>query len=262
MEPGAGSNEYPATEPIWPIVAIGSTVIRSIVEVPVWANRRNSNVNRNLSRCYGHTAHQRNSESSESKRFPSRHKFSSIVRLESTPAGRAYVIYLQLQQCQWLLSASEGLTFFVCLSIPEPTRVVIIQTFGMAPHPEGGWYTETFRAPSAPGRRSAVTAIYFLLQEGQRSHWHSVDASEIWLWHGGSAIRLCLSPDGQQSETVLLGSNIAAGERPQAVVPADVWQSAESLGAWSLVSCIVAPGFEFSGFTMAPPEWSPGPATK
>ena len=136
----------------------------------------------------------------------------------------------------------------------------IIQTFGMAPHPEGGWYVETFRAPSVPGARSAVTAIYFLLQEGQRSHWHRVDASEIWLWHAGSPIRLQLSPDGQQTDAILLGPDTAAGERPQAIVQIGVWQSAESTGTWSLVSCIVAPAFEFAGFTLAPPGWSPGMA--
>jgi hypothetical protein len=138
----------------------------------------------------------------------------------------------------------------------------IIESFGMLPHPEGGWYVETFRAPSEPGERSAVTAIYFLLQQGQRSQWHTVDASEIWLWHAGSVIRLILSRDGQQSEAVLLGPNITAGERPQTIVPWGVWQSAESLGAWSLVSCVVAPGFEFAGFKMAPPNWSPGSGKK
>lgn len=134
----------------------------------------------------------------------------------------------------------------------------IIDSLGMAPHPEGGWYVETFRAPSAPGIRSAVTAIYFLLQAGERSHWHKVDASEIWLWHSGSPIRLRLSFDGQQTETILLGPDITADERPQAVVPIGVWQSAESKGSWSLVSCVVAPAFEFAGFTLAPHNWSPG----
>lgn len=134
----------------------------------------------------------------------------------------------------------------------------IIERFGMVPHPEGGWYAETFRAASASGKRSAVTAIYYLLEQGQRSHWHTVDASEIWLWHAGSAMRLSLSHDGQQTETVLLGADIAAGERPQAIVPLGVWQSAESVSAWSLVSCVVAPGFEFAGFKMAPRDWSPG----
>jgi uncharacterized protein len=141
---------------------------------------------------------------------------------------------------------------------PQSDSQVIIQAFGMAPHPEGGWYVETFRAPAAPGTRSSVTAIYFLLQEGQRSHWHAVDASEIWLWHAGSPIQLHLSPGGQQTETILLGTDIAAGESPQAVVPAGIWQSAKSIAGWSLVSCIVAPAFEFDGFTVAPADWSPG----
>ncbi len=140
----------------------------------------------------------------------------------------------------------------------QPDAQFIIRTLGMAPHPEGGWYVETFRAAAQPGTRSAVTAIYFLLEEDQRSHWHRVDASEIWLWHAGSPLRLHLSPDGRETETILLGSAIAAGQRPQAVVPEAVWQSAESMGAWSLVSCIVAPAFEFAGFTLAPAGWSPG----
>jgi predicted cupin superfamily sugar epimerase len=134
----------------------------------------------------------------------------------------------------------------------------ILDSFGMAPHPEGGWYAETYRAPSEPGSRSAVTAIYFLLKAGERSHWHTVDATEIWLWHAGSPVRLQMSMDGRQTETILLGADIAAGERPQAVVPVGCWQAAESSEGWGLVSCIVAPGFEFRGFRMAPAAWSPG----
>jgi hypothetical protein len=128
----------------------------------------------------------------------------------------------------------------------------------MVQHPEGGWYVETFRAPSDPGKRSAVTAIYFLLQEGERSHWHTVDASEIWLWHAGSAMRLHLSANGRESETILLGNNFEATERPQAIVPAGVWQAAESVDGWCLVSCVVAPAFEFEGFAVAPHGWAPG----
>jgi predicted cupin superfamily sugar epimerase len=134
----------------------------------------------------------------------------------------------------------------------------IIEKFGMTPHPEGGWYAETYRAPSAPGTRSPVTAIYFLLQQGERSHWHTVDACEIWLWHAGAPGLLHLSHDGRQAETILLGADLAAGERPQAIVPVGVWQAAETRGAWSLFSCVVAPGFEFAGFTVAPAGWSPG----
>jgi predicted cupin superfamily sugar epimerase len=146
----------------------------------------------------------------------------------------------------------------------------IIRAFGMEPHPEGGWYAETFRSGSPEsepgtrpkiepgGGRAAVSTIYFLLRAGERSHWHTVDACEIWLWHAGSPVHLRLSPDGVRSETVLLGSDLKAGERPQVVVPEGVWQAAESAGGWSLVSCVVAPAFEFAGFRMAPIGWEPG----
>jgi predicted cupin superfamily sugar epimerase len=134
----------------------------------------------------------------------------------------------------------------------------VIDAFGMVPHPEGGWYAETYRAPSAAGERSAVSTIYFLLKQGERSHWHIVDATEIWLWHAGSPVRLHVSADGRASDIVLLGSDIVAGERPQAVVPVGAWQAAESTDGWALVSCVVAPGFEFRGFTMAPEGWAPG----
>lgn len=134
----------------------------------------------------------------------------------------------------------------------------IIDTLAMKPHPEGGWYAETYRAPSSPGSRSAVSTIYYLLREGERSHWHQVDATEIWLWHAGSPLELYLSFDGVEVEKILLGANLEAGERPQAIVPTRVLQSAQSLGAWSLVSCAVAPAFEFAGFSMAPANWAPG----
>ncbi len=135
---------------------------------------------------------------------------------------------------------------------------LLIETLGMAPHPEGGWYAETYRAPAPPGTRPAASAIYFLLQQGERSHWHRVDACEVWLWHAGSPLLLHRSPDGRETQTIVLGADIAAGERPQAVVPAEGWQSAESTGGWSLVSCIVAPAFAFAGFRLAAEGWSPG----
>jgi len=140
-----------------------------------------------------------------------------------------------------------------------PDAQFILQSLGMKPHPEGGWYAETFRAPCTPAARPAVSAIYFLLQQGERSHWHRVDACEIWLWHAGSPVQLQVSGGGR-SETVCVGPDIQAGERPQAVVPEGVWQSAESSGLWSLVSCVVAPAFDFAGFTLAPPGWSPDEA--
>jgi predicted cupin superfamily sugar epimerase len=133
----------------------------------------------------------------------------------------------------------------------------IVDTFGMTPHPEGGWYAETFRTAAEAGERGAVSAIYFLLREGERSHWHRVDACEIWLWHAGAPVRLRRGADGAGVETVLLGADLARGERPQAVVAEGVWQSAESAGAWSLVSCVVAPAFEFGGFVLAPAGWEP-----
>lgn len=128
----------------------------------------------------------------------------------------------------------------------------IIETLGMLPHPEGGHYVETYRAPADNGERAACTAIYFLLRRGERSHWHRVDATEIWLWHAGSPLALQVD-----RATVTLGPDLAAGECLQGVVPKDAWQAAQSLGDWTLVSCVVAPGFSFEGFELAPQGWSP-----
>ena len=136
----------------------------------------------------------------------------------------------------------------------------VIDSLGLVPHPEGGWYAETWRAPAAPGERAAGTAIYYLLQAGERGHWHRVDAAEIWHWYAGGPLSLMLSPDGRAVQTRLLGSDLAAGQRPQQIVPAGCWQSAAPLGAWTLVGCTVSPGFEFSGFEMAPPGWRPAEA--
>lgn len=136
----------------------------------------------------------------------------------------------------------------------------IIRRLGLAPHPEGGWYRETWRAAAPPGTRAAGTAILYLLEAHQRSHWHRVDADEIWHWHAGAALRLSVSPDGQRAEARTLGPDLAAGALPQAVVPAGHWQAAEPLGGWVLVGCTVAPAFDFAGFTLAPPGWQPGSA--
>lgn len=133
----------------------------------------------------------------------------------------------------------------------------IIRQLGLRPHPEGGHYVETFRDAAGTDGRAACTAIYFLLQAGERSHWHRVDAVEIWHWHAGAPLGLGVAPEGGAVETLELGPDLAAGQRPQAVVPAHVWQSAVSRGAWTLVGCTVAPGFEFSGFELAPPDWHP-----
>lgn len=126
------------------------------------------------------------------------------------------------------------------------------RTLGLAPHPEGGWYVETFRD-------AASTAIYFLLEKGQRSHWHRVDSSEAWHFYAGAPLELSISEDGVTTRTHVLGLDIAAGQRPQLVVPPHGWQAARSLGDFTLVGCTVAPAFEFSRFELAPPDWRPGP---
>jgi predicted cupin superfamily sugar epimerase len=128
----------------------------------------------------------------------------------------------------------------------------IIELLQLEPHPEGGHYRETWRGPDGPDGRATATAIYFLLRSGERSHWHRVDASEAWLHHAGSPIRLSID-----DWEIVLGPDLANGERPQAVVPAGSWQAAEPTGDWTLVSCVVAPGFEFDGFELAPPGWTP-----
>ena len=134
----------------------------------------------------------------------------------------------------------------------------IIALLGMRPHPEGGHFVETFRDTPATGGRAYSTGIYFLLVAGEFSHWHRVDASEMWHWYAGAPLALHISTDAVETVTHRLGGDVAAGERPQAVVPTHAWQAAESLGAWTLVGCTVAPGFEFSGFEMAPEGWRPG----
>jgi uncharacterized protein len=133
----------------------------------------------------------------------------------------------------------------------------VIRLLDLKPHPEGGHYRETFRdSQTTDGGRAASTAIYFLLKRGERSHWHRVDAAEGWHWHAGSALELRISA-GTGTQILRLGPDLAIGERPQAVVPARVWQVAESLGDWTLVGCTVAPGFRFEGFELAPPGWKP-----
>lgn len=139
------------------------------------------------------------------------------------------------------------------------TAAEVIRLLGLHPHPEGGHYCETFRDIGPGDGRAASTAIYFLLETGQVSHWHRVDAAEVWHWHAGAPLMLALSPDGRQLLERPLGPDLKAGQRPQCVVPAGCWQSAASLGAWTLVGCTVAPGFRFSGFELAAPGWHPRP---
>ncbi len=135
----------------------------------------------------------------------------------------------------------------------------IIEALDMMPHPEGGWYKETWRADAPAGQRATGTAIYYLLEGHDVSHWHKVDATEIWHWYAGGPLSLALSPDGLASHALVLGPEVLAGQRPQVIVPTDCWQCAASLGAWTLVGCTVSPGFSFSGFTLAPPDWRPSP---
>jgi len=141
-------------------------------------------------------------------------------------------------------------------TLPGQART-LIDMLGMQPHPEGGWYAETFRDIAGPDGRARSTAIYFLLPAGEVSHWHRVDAIEIWHWYDGAPLALSISEDGDGVETVTLGPDIPAGQRPQGIVPEQAWQSARSTGAWTLVGCTVAPGFEFSGFELAEPGWAP-----
>ena len=136
----------------------------------------------------------------------------------------------------------------------------VIRLLDLAPHPEGGHFRQTFRdARMVDGERAASTAIYFLLARDERSHWHKVDAAEVWHYHAGAALMLEIAaPEGGAIERCRLGPDLAAGERPQAVVRADQWQAAQSLGDWTLVSCTVAPGFDFAFFELAPVDWRPG----
>lgn len=136
----------------------------------------------------------------------------------------------------------------------------VIRLLDLAPHPEGGFYRETFRDARAPSGRAASTLIYFLLRAGEISAWHRVDAAEAWHHYAGAPLRLSVWQAGGALESLDLGGDLPAGQRPQHVVAAGVWQMAECLGqggAWTLVGCSVAPGFEFSGFELAPPGWRP-----
>jgi predicted cupin superfamily sugar epimerase len=139
----------------------------------------------------------------------------------------------------------------------------IVERLGLAPHPEGGYFREIYRDVPPSGGRGAVTSIHFLLAGGQASHWHRVDAHEVWHFHAGAPLILSLAEtDAGPVETVTLGPDPLAGHAPQAVVPPNAWQAARTAAAqadgWSLVGCTVAPAFTFDGFEMAPEGWSPG----
>ena len=131
----------------------------------------------------------------------------------------------------------------------------IIAKLGLHPHPEGGWYRQTWVGPVVEGRASG-TAILFLLKAGERSHWHRVDADEIWLWHAGAPLILSMGMDAAREHR--LGPDVLGGDQVQAVVPAGWWQAAQTTGEWSLVSCTVSPGFRFEGFELAPQGWELG----
>ena len=134
----------------------------------------------------------------------------------------------------------------------------IIALLDLQPHPEGGHFRETWRAEAADGERAAGTAIYFLLKGGEVSHWHRVDAAEIWHWYAGAALELSLYEGSGEIQAQTLGPALGEGQRPQLIVPPRAWQSARSLGDWTLVGCTVSPGFEFDGFELAPDGWHPG----
>jgi hypothetical protein len=139
----------------------------------------------------------------------------------------------------------------------------LIAQLGLSAHPEGGWYCETWRAELGPDGRAGGTAILFLLRTGEASHWHTVDAAELWLWQAGDPVELRLAADDEGPvRSVILGGDVAAGQQLQGVVAPHEWQAARPHGearhGYSLVSCVVVPGFDFAGFVLAPPGWEPG----
>ncbi|HEX2379266.1 MAG TPA: cupin domain-containing protein [Methyloceanibacter sp.] len=142
------------------------------------------------------------------------------------------------------------------MSAAPLTAEEVIAQFGLQPHPEGGWYIQTFRDAEGHNGRAHSTAILYLLKTGEVGRWHRVDATEVWHWYGGAPLLLEVK-DGETRHEYRLGSDWLKGERPHAAVRALAWQSARSLGSWSLVGCTVAPGFEFAGFEMAPEGWEP-----
>ncbi len=143
---------------------------------------------------------------------------------------------------------------------PSASAEAVIDALQLVVHPEGGWYRETWRDKPADGSRGVGTAILFLLAAEQFSHWHRVDAAELWIWQGGAPLVLSVSPNGVDASAHWLGTDLRARQSLQHLVPAGHWQAATSMGRWSLVTCTVSPAFEFTGFELAPPDWLPGPA--
>ncbi|MFM7051980.1 MAG: cupin domain-containing protein [Planctomycetota bacterium] len=152
------------------------------------------------------------------------------------------------------------------LNIPLPrpgdSADDIIEVLDLRPHPEGGYYRETWRDRPAGGGRGAGTAIYFLLPGGVENRWHRVDAAEIWHYYAGAPLALEIAPEGGVVSHAVLGASIFDGERPQIEVPPRAWQRARSLGPWTLVGCTVSPAFEFERFEIAPDGWRPHGAAR
>lgn len=143
------------------------------------------------------------------------------------------------------------------------TAEELIETLNLAPHPEGGWYRETYRSAAEPGERAAATAVYYVIQAGERSRWNRVDADEVWLWHAGDPLELMIAEsDSESVRTVRLGGRIGEGEQPQVVIPKGQWQSASPIdggaAGYTFLSCVVAPAFDFAGYELAEPGWTPG----
>lgn len=142
----------------------------------------------------------------------------------------------------------------------------LIEQLQLSAHPEGGWYRETWRAETTADGRAQGTAIIFLLKAGERSHWHTVDAEELWIWQGGDPLHLAIAEsDEGPARTLTLGGDVAAGQVLQGMVPSGAWQAASAIengsAGYALVSCVVVPGFDFAGFKLAPPGWEPGKET-
>lgn len=157
-----------------------------------------------------------------------------------------------------VLSLSLLLHFCTAMNRDNMTADQVISLLELQPHPEGGFYRQTFidDVTDASGR-SASTLIYFLLPKGVLSRWHKVDAVETWHWYAGSPLELSISPQGKKKQVISLGNDLPKGQRPQGIVPRHGWQQARSLGDWTLVGCTVAPGFMFETFVMAPEDWEP-----
>jgi predicted cupin superfamily sugar epimerase len=166
--------------------------------------------------------------------------------------------FSRVQQTQsWMAGTSPAMTDYRFGMTSEPlTADEVIAHLGLKPHPEGGWFRETFRDEVGPHGRAHSTAILFLLKAGEVSRWHRVDAAELWHWHGGAPLLLEIKHEGTRHE-YRLGPDWHKGDHPHAAVPAQAWQSARSLGAWTLAGCTVAPGFDFTGLEMAPDGFQP-----